>query len=402
MTISIMIVDDSAVIRGILTQILEAESDMKVIASASNGAIALDMMKGNQPDVILLDIEMPVMDGLTALPRMVAMQPNCKVLMCSTLSVANGEATMKAFSLGAADCVAKPTSFSNIANGVDFKDELRHKIRAIVSGSARPHVPPTPNLQSAATASGPALARVTTGSAATSAPAPDLSETIRTTAAIAAKMAADAPIELRATTPFFKPALLAIGASTGGPKALPSLITHLKNISVPVVLTQHMPATFTKILADQLQTGTGVPVHEAAENDVLQPGHVYVAPGGQHMAFAREGGRVCVRLNAHPPVNFCRPAVDVMLNSAIDIFGSNILCVMLTGMGADGYAASQRLVSQGGQVIAQDRATSVVWGMPGAVALGGLCSAVLPLEDIGPQIRRNYAHMFLGSKGASA
>lgn len=401
--INIMLVDDSAVIRGILTQILEAEGDIKVIASVSNGALAVEKLKAITPDVTLLDIEMPVMDGLTALPKMLEIQPDAKILMCSTLSTANGQATMKALALGATDYVAKPSSFGAIANGFDFKDELRSKIRLIVSGARK--IPATPAVTAAALTPRPApvaSAPPASASGPASNPTSNLGapDPTRNSAAIAARMAADAPIVLRQAPAIFKPALLAIGCSTGGPRALPTLLNHLKNINIPVILTQHMPVTFTKILADQLQVLTGMKVVEAAEGDVLQAGTAYVAPGGQHMMFKREGSHFVVKLNDGPPVNFCKPAVDVMLESAIEMTHGAVLCVILTGMGSDGYAASQKLVSRGGQVIAQDKASSVVWGMPGAVATDGLCTAVLPLESIGPHIRRHFANLFIGGGAA--
>jgi two-component system chemotaxis response regulator CheB len=382
--ISIMLVDDSAVIRGILTQILEAEGDMKITASVANGALAIEKLKVNPVEIIILDIEMPVMDGLTALPQLVALRPETKVLMCSTLSVENGEATMKALALGATDYVAKPSSFSNIANGVDFKDELRNKIRMIVTGSRRPAFTPHPVPASGAQP----VANSTTTRTAT-----------QQAASLAERLAANAPPVIRPLPSLFRPSILSIGCSTGGPKALPSVMPHLLGIKVPVIITQHMPATFTRILAEQLEKSTGFAIKEAAEGDVLEPGKAYVAPGGFHMAFKRENGQVLVKTDNGPPVNFCKPAVDVMLNSAIEVIGGNILSLILTGMGSDGYLSCQNLVKAGGAVIAQDRETSIVWGMPGAVATDELCSAVLPLDAIGPHIKRTFPSMFtLGNR----
>jgi two-component system chemotaxis response regulator CheB len=188
----------------------------------------------------------------------------------------------------------------------------------------------------------------------------------------------------------FKPNLLAIGSSTGGPQALFAAIGHFKNFHVPIVVTQHMPATFTKILAQHIAMHTGVQTFEGENGMKVEPGTVYVAPGGYHMMFERSGTHNLIRLNDGPQENFCRPSVDPMLRSAIDVWGPKFLAVILTGMGQDGLAGCRKLVELGGRVIAQDQETSVVWGMPGAVATAGICTDVLPLPDIGPAVKKIF------------
>ena len=186
-----------------------------------------------------------------------------------------------------------------------------------------------------------------------------------------------------------KPEIIIIGSSTGGPKALFKLIEDFKGFDVPIVITQHMPPTFTKILADHIEKNTGIPTHEGEEGMIIEAGHIYIAPGGLHMKF-RKGysGKVMIKLDDSPPVNFCKPSVDPMFNSAIEIFGKKAFGIILTGMGNDGLKGSQNLVEKGGRLIAQDEETSVVWGMPGAVANAGLCSEILPIDKIGPRIRK--------------
>jgi len=186
-----------------------------------------------------------------------------------------------------------------------------------------------------------------------------------------------------------KPDLLAIGSSTGGPNALFALIPHLKGIQIPVIITQHMPPTFTRILAEHIQQQTGITAVEGEENMPLLPGRIHIAPGGYHMTFKKNGPSTVIHLDEGPMENFCRPAVDPMLRSAVKIYGQKIMTVILTGMGQDGMLGAREIVAAGGRVIAQDEATSVVWGMPGAAALDGTCSAVLPLQEIGPWLRKS-------------
>lgn len=342
--IKIMLVDDSAVIRGMLTNILSAEPDFEIIKSVTDGQKALDAVLDANPDVILLDVEMPIMDGMTALPKLLEKAPKAKIVMCSTLTVRNATITLDALKIGATECIGKPTNPNDIKPGGEFQQNLVNIIRELGHAGA-------PASQSA-TPAAPAL-------------------------------------NTRADAYKGKPSLIAIGSSTGGPQALFEVISHLTKVDVPIVLTQHMPATFTKILAQHISNHTGITAVEAEDGMLIENGVLYVAPGGYHMLLKRnEGGALVAKLDNGPPINFCKPAVDPMINSAVEIFGNKVLGVILTGMGHDGLESGKQLVEKGGRLIAQDEETSVVWGMPGAVAHAGLCSEILPLKQIGPWIQR--------------
>jgi len=357
--VRVMVVDDSMVIRGLLTRSLETDPGIKVVASAGNGKAAVDAIGKNDVDVVVLDIEMPVMDGMTALPQLIAVRPYVQVIMASTLTLKGASISMKAMSMGAADYVPKPTSTSQINGAEDFKSDLIAKVKSwgAVARRRRGSAP-------------------TGGIAATPAtPAPR-------------KLYGNAEVKLRPAGTA-KPECLVIGSSTGGPQALFKVFQMLGPIShLPVFLTQHMPATFTTILAEHIAQASGTPAAEAKDGEPVTNGRIYVAPGDFHMVVAVENGRKVVRINKNPPENFCRPAVDPMLRSIAKVYANKVLFCMLTGMGQDGLKGAQDLVTIGGTVIAQDEPTSVVWGMPGAVSTAGLCSAVLPLSDIGPYIRK--------------
>lgn len=359
--ISVMLIDDSAVVRGLLTRVLQEDPAIQVIATAGNGQQGLDALKKYTPDIIILDIEMPVMDGLTALPLILKAAPTARVLMCSTLSLRNAEVTLKALSMGATDTIAKPTAAGNIISSTEgFKDSLINMVKQIARASKRTNAPSSP--RSAAAGEAPVVA-----------------------------FGQNTKINLRDVKMAYqgKPAIVAIGSSTGGPPALFEVLKHCKGLDVPIVITQHMPPTFTAMLASHIQNNTGIPTAEGKEGDILTPGHAYVAPGGFHMTIIKnEAGKPSIHLTSDPPENFCRPAVDPMYRSLFNVYGNKILAVILTGMGSDGYSSSQKLVEAGVRLVAQDEATSVVWGMPGAVATGGLCHHVLPLADIGPFIHR--------------
>ncbi len=365
--IHVMLVDDSAVVRGFISRILQSDPEIKVVASLVNGEQGVTSTAHHHPDIVLLDIEMPVMDGITALPKILAASPGVRVVMCSTLSVRNAEITMKALHLGATECIAKPSNSSDIYAAGDFKDELLRVVKALgrrkdADSLKRPVSPAAP---------------VTSGTFAGGQNAAPKQKTA---------------FELRKHMPgeLFRPNLLAIGSSTGGPQALFKVIASFQNFNVPIILTQHMPATFTRILAQHITQHTSVTAVEGETGMVVENGKVYVAPGGFHMTFARKDGQIQIVLNEGPPENFCKPSVDPMLRSAISVWGPKILTVILTGMGADGLPGCKQVVEGGGRVIAQDQETSVVWGMPGAVASNGLCTAVLPLQEIGPYVRQAF------------
>lgn len=370
--INVMLVDDSAVVRGFIGRVLEADPGIKIVASVANGEQGVTSAARHHPDIVILDIEMPVMDGITALPKILSASPGVKVLMCSTLTLRNAEITMKALQLGATDCIAKPSNSTDIHGASDFKTDIVYMVKSLgrrkdqLALSARPAAP--------------------------AAPAPTTSSAGMFAGGQNAALKQKTPYELRKHTPgeLFRPNLLAIGSSTGGPQALFKVINHFKGFDVPIVLTQHMPATFTKILAQHITQHTGVPAFEGEQGMIVENGKVYVAPGGFHMTFERKDGKVQIILDTGPAENFCKPSVDPMVRSAMKIWGPKFLTVILTGMGHDGLPSCKSLVEAGGRVVAQDQESSVVWGMPGAVATNGLCSAVLPLQDIGPWVRQAF------------
>lgn len=345
-TIRVLLVDDSAVIRGLMAQALEASEGITISGRASNGTIAISLAKELQPDVIVLDIEMPVMDGLTALPELLKVSPRSKVIMASTLTVRNAKVSLQAMSLGATDYLAKPEAKTGSDADIFYRD-LVQKIRALGGLGITPAAPPSPPR--------PGLMRVTP-------------------LAAGGKLN---PLGIKA---------LAIASSTGGPQALLQLFGSLKGglRDIPIFITQHMPPMFTTILAEQIANAGGRTVQEAKDGMKVEAGCAYVAPGDYHMVAQRDGTQLVLRTNQDAPENFCRPSADPMLRSLSAIYGSHLLTVVLTGMGQDGCEGAKVVVSSGGSVIAQDEATCVVYGMPKAVAEAGVCKAVLPLADIGP------------------
>jgi two-component system chemotaxis response regulator CheB len=307
---------------------------------------------------VVLDIEMPVMDGLTAPPRLLAVRPQVKVIIASTLTVENATISLKALAAGAADYIAKPTT-AELGSAVNFQRELIEKVKALAA-SARSAEP--------AGAGRPSAAGGTARPARAASPA--------------------RPIALRSPSSA-PPLVLAIGSSTGGPPALFSLLEALKTgFALPVLIAQHMPATFTRILAEHLAKVSGRPASEAQDGQLVVSGRVYVAPGDFHMEVVRGADGVAIRLSKEPPENFCRPAVDPLFRSVAAAYGRNALGCILTGMGHDGCAGGRAITAAGGTIVAQDEATSVVWGMPGAAAAAGICSAVLPLGALAPHIRK--------------
>ena len=368
--IRVLIVDDSAVIRGFTARALAEIGDAVVVGSVSDGQAALNYIKRELVDVVILDIEMPVMDGLTALPQIVKATQWVRVIMSSTLTLQGAEVSMKALALGAADYVSKPSSTREVDATAEWKLDLLAKVRALGVSAWRD--------RQRAGKTGPLPAGVMAPANAASTAA----------ASTRPRLYESSKVVLR-PVPAGVPDVLAIGSSTGGPQALFAVLPQLKGLKQPIVITQHMPKTFTTILADHITRQTGLPCDEAVDGAVLTPGRAILAPGDNHMLFVREGGQVRVKLDQGPPENFCRPAVDPMLRSLIDIFGaSRILVTILTGMGSDGMKGSELVVNGGGMVVGQDQPTSVVWGMPGAVATAGLCSAVLPVNEIGAYLRK--------------
>jgi two-component system chemotaxis response regulator CheB len=393
--IRVLVVDDSSVIRGIVSRWIEAASETSLFGSAVNGQDALERVKTDKPDIIILDIEMPGMDGITALPLLLRACPQAKIIMASTLTRRNAEISLKALALGAADYVPKPTSLGGGEAAEDFRRELFARITAL--GGKRIRRPPAPaprpaqTAETAPRASAPSVATPATRAETSSTPVRSAALPLR--APQAAAMADDGTASARAAIQLRKsallpPQILVIGSSTGGPQALVAVITAIApQLSVPVLITQHMPATFTSILAESLSRVSGLKCVEGANGMMLERGCVYVAPGDYHMVIKGKGGPI--ELNQNLPENFCRPAVDPMFRSVAAAYGASALAVVLTGMGSDGREGARSIVGAGGTVIAQDEETSVVWGMPGAVAQAGLAAAVLPLNSVGTEIRKH-------------
>jgi two-component system chemotaxis response regulator CheB len=356
--IRVMLVDDSAFIRGMIGRWIADLPDIAVVASHSNGRRAADDVARSQPDVIVLDIEMPEMDGLTALPLILERRPGTTVIVASTLSRRGAEVSLRALTLGAADYIPKPDAATGLASAADFRTDLIAKIRSLGARRTRR----LPARSSPAAAERPVR------------PAVDKSRL-----PVATRHVAAAPVRL-----------VVIGSSTGGPQALTRLFGDAGQAlaRVPVLVVQHMPPTFTAILAEHIGKAAGRPAAEGVDGEALRPGRIYVAPGGRHMLIAGKAGEAVIRLTDDPPVNFCKPAVDPLFSSAAHSFGAGALAIVLTGMGSDGAKGAAAIAEAGGAVIAQDEATSVVWGMPGAAVAAGACSEVLSLSDIGPRVAR--------------
>ncbi len=339
--IRVMVVDDSAIVRGLLIQMLEKQANIHVVARAANGAVALAELARTPVDVIVLDLEMPVMDGMTALPRLLEMRPEVRIVIASALSKRNARISLEALQQGAADYLPKPET-GTLVNAAEFERELVSKVVAL--GRRR-------------------------ASQATPAPEAPANPQVR-----------------RAST--VRPGLIAIGGSTGAPPVLLQVMTGLKDaVTQPILITQHMPATFTTLLAEQIQRAGGRPCAEGTDGEPILPGRAYLAPGGWHMTVGRNGATPVIRLNQDPPEHYCRPAVDPMLRSAADVYGNRLLAVILTGMGSDGAEGCRLAAAAGGRFAVQDEATSAVWGMPGAAAKTGLAEAILPATEISNWIK---------------
>lgn len=342
--IRVLVVDDAVVIRRIVTDVLSADPDIQVIGTAANGKIAMAKIPQLNPDLVTLDVEMPEMDGLATLREIRKFKPRLPVIMFSTLTARGAETTLDALAAGANDYVTKPANVGSVSTAMTrIRDELIPRIKAL---TVRATAPITPK-------SSPAFSSVPT-------------------------MPASARGPIKAVL---------IGVSTGGPNALADVIPHIPaGLPVPVFIVQHMPPVFTRLLADRLAAKAQLPVTEAVDNEPIVPGHIYIAPGDFHMTISRD--RRTIHLNKEMAENSCRPAVDVLFRSAASAYGSSTLAVVLTGMGQDGLLGGKAIRQAGGRVIVQDEATSVVWGMPGAIARDGLAEKQLPLSMIAPEITR--------------
>jgi len=368
--VRVLIVDDSAVMRKIIASALQKEPSIEIVGFAANGLQAIKAIETCNPDVMTLDIEMPEMDGLTALREIRKENKYLPIIMFSSLTHKGAQAAVMALTAGASDYVGKP---ANTAGGIDdaFKVLETELIPKIIGLAKRVK---SRRAREGAAAEAPKSIPVATPKTVI---AP-----IKTTSSLASK------ISKVTSGVLAKPAeAVCIGVSTGGPEALMQVFgTFNAPLSVPIFIVQHMPADFTALLAARLSATGVMTVKEAEEGEIAEPGMVYIAPGGFHMTLSRPGTKTIIHLNTEPPENSCRPAVDVLFRTAADVYGSSLLTVMLTGMGYDGLKGSQAVKDKGGQVIAQDEATSVIWGMPGAVVQAGLADAVLPLDKIADEI----------------
>jgi len=352
--IRVLVVDDSVVIRRLVTHALEEDPSLEVVGVAANGLIALQRISQLNPDVLTLDIEMPEMDGLETLRRVRREYPQLRVIMFSTLTDRGAAVTLEALTLGADDYVTKASNEGSLDRSMArLREELVPKIKQFF------HLP----AQAGAT-SGVEPAHV------------------------------QAAPPARCSAPNFQrtkvwPKVLVIGVSTGGPAALGAILPELPaGFRLPVLVVQHMPPLFTRFLAERLHSVCRLPVAEAAQGDLVESGKILIAPGNFHLKVASSGGGVRVCLDQSPPLNSCRPAVDALFTSAGEVYGGAVIAVVLTGMGQDGLRGAEILQAQGASILAQDEASSVVWGMPGAVVNAGIADRVLPLDQVVPEILR--------------
>ncbi|MBI2569990.1 MAG: chemotaxis response regulator protein-glutamate methylesterase [Candidatus Schekmanbacteria bacterium] len=350
--IRVFLVDDSALVRRLLRRTMDEQSDLVVCGDAADGRMAVEMIGRNVPDLVVLDVEMPVMDGITALGLIKKQHPKLPVIMFSTLTSRGAAVTIEALSRGAADYVTKPTGKASLEESIaGIRDDLIPRIRALV-GTARRAASPD---RAAAAAAIPALLpkrRLTCQPAA----------------------------------------IVAIGVSTGGPDVLRQILPALPaTLAAPVVVVQHMPKMFTTLLASSLDARCPLTVREAAGGETVAAGSVWIAPGGLHLEVERKDRTVLLKTHTGPPENSCRPAVDVLFRSVAKAYGERALAVVLTGMGSDGASGATHIYNGGGQVLVQNQETSAVWGMPGAVVEKGVADAVLTPAELGREIIRRVA-----------
>jgi two-component system chemotaxis response regulator CheB len=341
--IRILIADDSVVARQAVSEALAADPQFQVVGTARNGRIAIEKLVQLKPDCVILDVEMPELDGLAALSEIRQRQPYLPVIMLSAFTTRGAAVTVEALARGASDYVTKPQSDDLPAAIAALQTELTPRIVQLCRLGERPRRP----------------------------------------------RAAPPPLPATAPATGRRPEIVAVGASTGGPNALRELLVGLgRDFPLPVVIVQHMPAPFTRLLAERLAIESGLKVVEAASGDALAPGGVYLAPGGYHMIVARAKEGLAILLHQGAAVNSCRPSVDVLFLSVAETCGEATLGIVLTGMGSDGLAGCARIHAANGRVLAQDESTSVVWGMPGLVAQAGLADRVVPLDEMAAEVRR--------------
>ena len=382
----ILIVDDSAVMRALLRSVVGSDTHLEVAATASDGASALRAMESVRPDLVLLDVEMPGMDGVSTLKQMKAAGIRIPVIMCSSLTQRGAKVTIEALASGAADYVAKPAGQPSREAAVkSLAHDLVPKILALTASATGSQLQ---NQIGAAFSPDPWSASRAQAEPRTLWPGqhPPLSRP----PAFSIPGAMPAPVQSAPPASAMPPAVLLIGVSTGGPAALDVLLPALPaSFPLPVLIVQHMPELFTKLLAERLNGRCPLRVTEAVAGEPVRAGNIYIARGDWHMeAAAGVSATPVLRLTQEQPENHCRPAVDVLFRTAVQVYGGRVLAVVLTGMGYDGLAGSRIIREHGGTVLAQDQATSAVWGMPGAVAQAGLPHRILPLNAIAPEILR--------------
>lgn len=388
-----MVVDDSAVIRKIVTSTLIREGDIEVVGTAASGKEAVARFRELHPDVITLDIEMPEMNGIEAVGHIRKIDQHIPIIMFSTLTEAGGQATLDALAMGATDYVTKPSNSSSIDAS---KDVIAHalvgKVRALGSKRRSNHQHSAPGMLSPTHR--PTITREAAShpqpTSALSVPGRSTTDRISTQSSDLSDSGQPARNHTaRIHSNMKRPSVVVVGISTGGPNALSEVIPALPaNLGVPIVIVQHMPATFTRLLAERLDSKSRVNVREAVGGETLRPGDVYIAPGEHHLVInSNARGDLTLSLDNSAPVNSCRPSVDVLFHSAAKL-GSSVLALVMTGMGQDGFVGARELKSVGAEVVTQDEATSIVWGMPGYVTNAGLSDQVLALGSIAPFIAR--------------
>jgi len=349
----VLVVDDSVVVRRLVSKALEAEEEVEVVGVAADGSIALANIERLHPDIVILDVAMPVMDGLAALAEIRERWPVLPVVMFSTLTSRGAEVTLDALALGASDYVLKPSGGDAASSMEKIRAELLPRIAALLPQARESRERPTNRLP-------------------------------------ARPSRASGQVE-KPSGPLQRIDLIAIGISTGGPTALAELVPSLPgDLPVPVAIVQHMPPMFTKILAERLTHKSALTVVEASDGERLRPGSVYIAPGDLHLAIAARD-RDHLHVYDGPHENSCRPSVDPLFRSVAERYGPHALGIVMTGMGSDGLRGAEHLVAAGARVLVQDEASSVVWGMPGFVARAGLADAVVPLEGLRGEILRRVA-----------
>lgn len=353
--VRVVVVDDSSTVRSFIARWLSESDDIELVGAAANGLEAISLVPAVKPDVVILDIEMPQMNGLEALPLIRIAAPQAAVIISSRLTRKNAELTLRCLQGGATEVVPKPGVDERSASLELFRTELMHKVRMlgrVGAGEPRPEVkraPPAPR------------------------PAPVVERPTARLRVVAPEPAAA-----------IAPRAILVGASTGGPNACAELIGAVKPLVArcPVVIAQHMPPVFTRVFAEHLSSATGVRCREAVHNEPLRAGHVYVGPGGHHITVAGSLHEPVLAIDARPPVRFSRPSVDLLFLSARDLFGAHAIGVVLTGMGSDGLEGARAMAAAGARIYAQDEASSVVWGMPGAVSRAGVAHAVMAPAEI--------------------